>query len=123
MENKILKWNNDNCLIGYKWSSQCWFDGWSIMHFIVTAIIYLIILVVIHKFVKKNKLKWALWSLIILNVLHTIEDILENMRLFSLEYFLLGIYDYDSFQNFIGDILSGVVGSVIVFIMYLIINK
>nr|QBK89331.1 MAG: hypothetical protein LCMiAC02_04260 [Mimivirus LCMiAC02] len=127
MGNKILKWNNDNCFIEYdwftkrkidEWPSKCWFDVWSITHFMITAIIYLVILIVIHKFVKKNKMKWAFWALIILNVLHIIEDILENMQMFSLEYLLWGLYDHDSFQNFIGDILSGLVGSYIVYIVY-----
>ena len=136
--NNILKWNNDNCLIEYNWftkrkidewyvgllrdpsigASKCWFDVWSLVHFVITAIIYIIILVVIHKFVKKNKIKWALWALIILNVLHAIEDTLENMQMFSLEYLLWQLYDHDSFQNFVGDILSGFIGSFIVFIIY-----
>jgi len=133
MGNEILKWNNDNCFIEYdwftkrkidEWPSKCWFDVWSITHFMITAIIYLVILIVIHKFVKKNKIKWAFWALIILNVLHIIEDILENLQWFSLEYFLWGLYDHDSFQNFIGDILSGLIGSYIVYIVYTkIINK
>jgi len=133
MGNEILKWNNDNCFIEYdwftkrkidEWPSKCWLDVWSITHFMITAIIYLVILIVIHKFVKKNKMKWAFWALIILNVLHIIEDILENLQWFSLEYFLWGLYDHDSFQNFIGDILSGLVGSYIVYIVYTkIINK
>ena len=97
----------------------------------IIAIIYLVILIVIHKFVKKIKSngnkaklltyersKWAFWALIILNILHIIEDILENMQWFSLEYFLWGLYDHDSFQNFIGDILSGIIGSYIVYIIY-----
>nr|QBK88536.1 MAG: hypothetical protein LCMiAC01_02130 [Mimivirus LCMiAC01] len=128
MGNKILKWNNDNCLIEYRWfsknikvdewPSQCWFDAWSVIHFILTSVIYLVILFFIHLFVKKNKVKWALVALIILNVLHTIEDILENAEMFSIEYILWQLFDHDSFQNFVGDILSGLVGSVIIFILY-----
>ena len=52
------------------------------------------------------------------DVLHTIEDILENAEMFSIEYILWQLFDHDSFQNFVGDILSGLVGSVIIFILY-----
>ena len=78
MGNNILQWNNNNCLVDFGWASKCYFDGWSILHFIFTAAIYFVLLLIIHFRVKKNKIRWAFVALIVLNILHVIEDILET---------------------------------------------
>ena len=84
---------------------------------------YIIILIYIHNYANYKK-KLALYGLIIINILHTMEDLLENISTFGLENIIIKIknkktLDNDSYQNFIGDVLSGFFGSVIIYLIYI----
>ena len=119
----ILKWNADNCLVDDKLTSKCYFDYWSIMHCFTVSILYIIFLLYIHN-KTNNKIKFALYGLIFINILHIIEDIQENIFIISLENIFKCKFDKpadnDSFQNFIGDIVSGLIGTVIIYIYYIL---
>ena len=113
----ILKWEKGACFVDTgKPTSKCYFDYWSILHFIITALCYIIIYVVIFKCDKR----YAFTALIVTNLIHAVEDLLENIYDTNFGCWV-GIYDgsegceIDSLQNFIGDIISGFLRSYIIY--------
>ena len=64
--------------------------------------------------------------LVISNILHIVEDYLENTNVFSIEHItskitgcsnklFLDVQDHDSMQNFMGDIVTYLIGSLIAY--------
>ena len=90
-----------------------WFDMFSIAHGVSIGIIY-------FAAIKLTSID-AFILLIAINLLHVLEDILENYTHYSLECLFKNCNgkppDNDSFQNFAGDIISGFITSSTIFVM------
>jgi hypothetical protein len=85
------------------------FDIHSISHFLSLFILFILIK---SLFKSLSSIK----ILLIINILHIIEDILENTTSYGIESIIKridGPSDNDSLKNFIGDIVSGFLGSLL----------
>ena len=124
MNKKSFKWNpNGICIFGSFTNpkSECLFDYWSIYHFYFTGFFYIIF----YHFFKISKIN----LLIILTLLHILEDYFGNTSKISLEGIVIdyigpiidpqidpsvrGI-DNDYIENSIGDVLSGVISCLLI---------
>lgn len=107
------------------------FDYWSLFHFGNVAFFYTILLIIFKVKTSKTALKWF----VVINVLHTIEEFLENLGPFNAENAfkqlflrkmpdgspnedLKNVKDNDYLDNSIGDVISGIVGSGLVFLYW-----
>jgi hypothetical protein len=104
------------------YDSPTWFDFYSFPHMAITAFIYGLIISFIALFGKLTE-KTILYGFILANVVHCVDEILNNVCNVSLEatyYKFQGIHnqkDRDSWQNSLGDLISCLVGtSIIMFV-------
>ncbi len=97
-----------------KWSKKNdWFDSTSFLHFGNQALVYGLLLVsLVHK--KKG----AIILFAIVTVVHIIDDLLNNFTDYSFERLWHNSRDGDSVQNFLGDITSGLLGTIPLLLMY-----
>tara|TARA_Y100001970_G_scaffold266641_1_gene355572 strand:+ start:526 stop:1020 length:495 start_codon:yes stop_codon:yes gene_type:complete len=117
-KNETLKWEkNVKLYVNKGGESESWFTIASFVHLFSGILFYLLIKRLFPKLSNTN-------VLIVVNVLHIIEDYLENKTSFSVEGIFskmtlckneafLDINDHDSLQNFIGDNISFFIGSLI----------
>ena len=115
---QTLKWEkNVKFYVGQSNEIDSWFTIASFVHLLTGIIFYLLIQRIFPTLSNIN-------VLIVVNLLHIIEDYLENKSSYSLEGLfskismckndaLLHINDHDSLQNFIGDNISFFIGSLI----------
>tara|TARA_B100000073_G_C23468673_1_gene466500 strand:- start:131 stop:625 length:495 start_codon:yes stop_codon:yes gene_type:complete len=115
---QTLKWEkNVKFYVHTSDEIESWFTIASFVHLITGIIFYLLIQRIFPKLSNTN-------VLIVVNVLHIIEDYLENKSSYSLEGLfskiamcknkaLIDINDHDTLQNFIGDNISFFIGSLI----------
>ena len=116
--------NKSFCLYGDIIKS-CMFDLWSIHHFYWQGLAYILL----HLILKINNIKYSILLLIVLTILHIIEEYLGNNSKISLE----GIFidnigplldnkikiekrkpDGDTIRNSIGDVLSGIISNILI---------
>ena len=120
-----MKWYNQECFYGDH--GVCWFDKYSFLHFGDLGFIYAILLLI--GLIKNIKIKWGLYLFLIINIMHIIDDILNNFTDTSLESIWVPKYlgkvprDGDSVQNFLGDLISGFIGSSIVLLTFYLTQK
>jgi len=97
-----------------RWSKKNdWFDPQSFLHFGNLALIYGLLLVLfVHS--KRN----AIILFIVITLLHIIDDLLNNLTDYSFERLWHKSRDGDSIQNFLGDIISGLLSTTILLIIY-----
>ena len=107
-----MKWYTPNCLVGQvgkTTDSKCWLDAHSFAHASYPLLFYMILLFILSLYNRLSPLtnKQLLLSFITVNVIHIIDDSLNNFVGWSLESFYHKgkFYDKDSIQNFLGDIL------------------
>lgn len=125
-----LAWNADNCLFNHgdldSNKCQCWFDKYSAQHFArPPSLIMLVIAVRLwwrwHKGGTDKLSSAFFWKvLVVVNLLHLLDDTLNNTVGWSIENCMSGkaYYDGDSLQNYLSDILLGIVGSLLAAILY-----
>ena len=117
MSNNTLLWNSNAKLFGS--DNHDWFNVPSLLHLLFGILLYIL---TIRIFPKINKIT----IITILNVLHIVEDYLENTTSVSIEGILaeivncknnlfLDYMDHDSLQNFIGDNISFLLGTLIAY--------
>ena len=120
MSHDTLKWNPNAKLYSSE-SDQDWFSNASFSHFLNGIVLYIYIKYIFNL----NDTS----ALIISNILHIIEDYLENKSTISLEGFIskianckndlyFGPVDHDSLQNFLGDNISNFLGSIVGMLLY-----
>jgi len=123
-----MKWNKNNCLIGKntdsKYSSDfacpCWFDKWSLIHILTNTFFLTIIYIFILILMKKPSNKLFIILFVVINIIHIIDDLLNNYVGISLESLKIQKhYDNDSLQNFLGDIICGLIGTCIILFLTL----
>ena len=91
-----------------RWSKKNdWFNSESFLHFGNLALIYGILLV---SFIKSKR--GAIILFIVVTILHIIDDLLNNFTDYSFERLWHNSRDGDSIQNFLGDIISGLLGTI-----------
>ena len=97
-----------------RWSKKNnWFDPQSFLHFGNLALIYGLLLVLfIHS--KRN----AIILFIVITILHIIDDLLNNFTDYSFENLWHKSRDGDSIQNFLGDIISGLLSTIPLLLIY-----
>ena len=117
-----MQWNFKNCFYGDL--GVCWFDKYSFLHFGNMGFFYSIFLLI--GLIKNIKIRWGIYLYLIINVIHLIDEILNNYTDISLESIWVPKHmrrvprDDDSVQNFLGDLISGFIGSsIILFTFYL----
>ena len=112
------------CLYG-DIKKNCMFDAWSLHHFYWQGLVFLLL----HSILKIKNMKNSILLLIVLTILHIIEEYLGNNSRISLE----GIFidnigplldnkikiekrklDDDSIENSIGDVLSGILSNILI---------
>jgi len=105
------------------WSKKNnWFDKYSFLHCGSLAFFYTIFLLL--ALLKNIKTKGAIILFIIINTLHLIDELLNNYSTISMESIWVPKYlgrvvkDNDSIQNFLGDLISGLMGSLIVLLVF-----
>ena len=98
-----MKWNKKND----------WFDSTSFLHFGNIALVYGLLLV---SFVHKRKGAIILFAIV--TAIHIIDDLLNNFTDYSFENLWHKSRDGDSVQNFLGDIISGLLGTIPLLLMY-----
>ena len=107
----MLKWGKNTKL--WKKEGRAWFTPPSIAHFIIWGML----------------LSWLVnpytsHPILVATLIHLAEELLENYGIFSMEGILsrmtnctsegwMDLYDSDSIQNFLGDMISGFLGAVI----------
>ena len=97
-----------------RWSKKNdWFNSESFLHFGNLALIYGILLV---SFIKSKR--GAIILFIVVTILHIIDDLLNNFTDYSFERLWHNQRDQDSIQNFLGDIISGLLGTIPLLIIY-----
>ena len=97
-----------------RWSKKNdWFNSESFLHFGNLALIYGILLV---SFIKSKR--GAIILFIVVTILHIIDDLLNNFTDYSFERLWHNQRDHDSIQNFLGDIISGLLGTIPLLIIY-----
>jgi len=97
-----------------RWSKKNdWFNSESFLHFGNLALIYWILLV---SFIKSKR--GAIILFIVVTILHIIDDLLNNFTDYSFERLWHNSRDGDSIQNFLGDIISGLLGTIPLLIIY-----
>ena len=104
--------------------SACVFDYYSIQHFYWQGFAYLLI----HRLLNIQTLKNAIILIIVLTILHVIEEYLDNVSKLSLQGIIIDnigplidkridtskrMPDDDYLDNSIGDVLSGVISCII----------
>jgi hypothetical protein len=123
-----MKWNKNNCLIDTntdsKYSSDfdcpCWFDKWSLIHILTNTFFLTIIYIFILILMKKPSNKLFIILFVVINIIHIIDDLLNNYVGISLESLKTQKhYDNDSLQNFLGDIICGLIGTCIILFLTL----
>lgn len=123
--------NPENCIVKFgEADSKCYFDSWSIHHFYYQGFFYIIF----HHFLKIKSIKGALFLLVLLTVIHGIEEYFGNTRLLSLEGIFIDYLgpivnpkidirlrgpDNDYLQNSIGDVLSGFIATVLIILYWI----
>jgi len=134
---KSFTFNPKPCLIEYnnKPNNNCVFDYWSIQHFYWQGFIYIIL----HHILKIKVLKNVIILGVILTLLHIVEEYLGNTSKISLEgiiidnigpiiidpniNFNLRKLDNDYLDNSIGDILSGIISTILIISYWYYFNK
>jgi len=97
-----------------RWSKKNdWFDPKSFLHFGNLALIYGLLLVL---FIKSKR--GAIILFIVLTLIHIIDDLLNNFTDYSFENLWHKSRDGDSIQNFLGDIISGLLSTIPLLIIY-----
>ena len=120
-----MKWYNKNCFAGGH--GVCWFDKYSFLHFGNLGFIYAILLLI--GLIKNINMKWSLYLFLIINIIHIIDEILNNYTDISTESIWVPKHlgkvprDGDSIQNFLGDLISGFVGSSLVLLTFYLTQK
>ena len=115
-----FKWRDNAVLFGTDKKHASWFTEASYAHFISGLLMFLIAKQYIEDDVK---------AIVYVNILHFIEDYMENNSNISLEAvfnriikckntLFLDTFDHDSLQNFIGDNISCLLGSLIGMYLY-----
>lgn len=109
-----------------KWEKNDWFDKSSLNH----ALSGLLFTLLFQAIFKNNK---PILIIIVSNLLHAFEDLLENTTInghtFGVEMILsnvtncqnikyLDTRDHDTLQNYLGDIISYCIGSIIAYFIY-----
>tara|TARA_Y100001980_G_C14550198_1_gene332566 strand:- start:1945 stop:2427 length:483 start_codon:yes stop_codon:yes gene_type:complete len=123
---------NNFCLIDLDYEypkSVCLFDFWSIHHGYWHGLIYIII----HYILNIKSLKLSIIINIILVFLHAVEEYIDNNSLYSLQGFIIDnigpIFDnkinpkmrkpdIDTIYNSIGDVISGLIISILIVIYW-----
>ena len=97
-----------------RWSKKNdWFNAESFLHFGNLALIYGLLLVLfIHR--KCN----AIILFIVITILHIIDDLLNNFTDYSFENLWHKSRNGDSIQNFLGDIISGLLSTIPLLLIY-----
>ena len=121
------------CLYG-NIKSKCMFNSWSFHHFYWQGLIFL----VLHSIFKIKTVKYSILLIIILTLLHIIEEYLGNNSRISLKGLVIDYIgplldnkikikkrelDNDSIQNSIGDVLSGILSNILIFYYWYYFNK
>jgi len=128
MGKKSFTWNPKGvCVFGSltKPQSSCFFDYWSIYHFYFTGFFYILL----HHYLNISSIKGVILLFMILTVIHVAEEVLGNTTRISGE----GIFfdyiaplidpkidpkmrkiDDDYIENSIGDVLSGVISTILI---------
>ena len=115
-------------------TSQCLFDSWSIQHFYWQGFVYLIIHLLL-----RIKTKGAAFRLVvILTVLHALEEYIDNISRFSLQGIITDYigplidrkinpakrhHDNDTLDNSIGDVISGLIACLLIVGYWIIYGK
>ena len=81
-----MKWNKNNCLIGRNikanyssdFASPCWFDKWSLQHITTNTIFLTVIYIFILILMKKPSNKLFIILFVVVNIIHIIDDLLNN---------------------------------------------
>lgn len=116
--------NPENISKDNPYDSATWFDFYSFNHVALTALIYGLIISFIALFGKLTE-KTILYGFILANVIHGIDEILNNLCGISLEGWYHNVVlgrkgkqiDRDTWQNSLGDLISCLVGtSIIMFV-------
>lgn len=121
-----LKWNKDAKICC---SDKDWFSPASFGHMISCFILQQFITnIYLRSYKKTLDTKGIIITLFITNFLHAFEDYLENITINDISYSLEGALsrlgkcqnprfldhmDHDPLQNFLGDVISGIIGSLI----------
>mgnify|MGYP001284290882 CR=1 FL=1 len=130
MGKKSFKLNPNFCLIKLgNPNSECVFDSWSIHHFYWQGFAYIII----HHFLKLNKIKHIILTTVILSIIHIIEEYFGNTQRLSIEGIVIDYIgplinkkidpslreiDNDYLDNSIGDILSGLFSNILIILYW-----
>lgn len=116
--------NSKFCLYG-DIKKRCMFDSWSLHHFYWQGLVFLLL----HSILKINNIKYSILLLIILTILHIIEEYLGNNSRLSLEGIVIDNLgplfnnkikiekrklDNDTIRNSIGDVLSGILSNILI---------
>lgn len=125
-----LAWNADNCLFNHgdldSNKCQCWFDKYSAQHFCSSPCLIMLVIAVRlwwrwHKGGTDKLSRAFFWKvLVVVTLLHILDDTLNNTVGWSIESIPSGRkkFDGDSLQNYLGDILLGIVGSLLAAVLY-----
>ena len=113
------------CLYGDT-KKKCMFDSWSFHHFYWQGLVFLLL----HLILKIKNVKNSILLLIVLTILHIIEEYLGNNSRISLEGIVVDNIgplldnkikiekrklDDDTIINSIGDVLSGILSNILIF--------
>lgn len=137
MERRSFTWNpNGMCIFGSitNPTSTCMFDYWSIHHFYFSGFIYIIL----HHLLNITNMTQSLYVVVLIGILHMIEEYLGNTSKISLEGLVIDYIgplidpkidpslrkiDNDYLENSIGDVLIGVISCLIISIYWNITGK
>ena len=111
-----MYWEKTNCLYSSKGNSKCWFDPHSFLHFGTTSFIYAFLLIGGEYFNIQTRGALIFWGLV--NLIHIIDELLNNFTYLSFENIWHMQKDNDSTQNAIGDIICGLVGTTCIFLTF-----
>jgi hypothetical protein len=137
---KPFSWNPEGtCILGSitKPRSKCLFDYWTTFHFYFTGMMMILCMILLQYFDLLND-QTLIWLMLFLNIAHAIEEYLGNTTRLSLEGVVIDNIgplfnpkmkpekrqiDNDYLQNTIGDILSGIIATILIYFYYQTYNK